>query len=78
MASGLCEDIDECVEMSHECEQNCQNAPGTYTCSCDDNFVLKEDKKSCKQSKLSQDILKLYEWYSHNYYKFLTYRDWVY
>lgn len=29
------------------CDQKCQNLPGSYKCTCDDNYSLQDDQKSC-------------------------------
>lgn len=39
-------DIDECVTTS-PCAQNCTNTIGLFTCSCDDGFMLDQDKMNC-------------------------------
>ncbi|XP_053576005.1 endosialin [Bombina bombina] len=42
-----CEDIDECEDGEEgeegPCEHACQNAPGSYVCSCDLGFTVSED-----------------------------------
>ena len=43
-------DIDECIEGTHNCQQVCNNSPGTYSCSCNDGFSLDEDSISCSPS----------------------------
>ena len=42
-----CEDIDECTNSSHDCEQVCQNTIGSFVCSCSDNYRLGPDGKQC-------------------------------
>ena len=54
-------DIDECVEGTHQCAQNCHNNIGSYTCSCDDGYRLNPDGFACDGelsnfSPLSQGI----------------------
>ncbi|XP_075425984.1 endosialin [Ascaphus truei] len=40
-----CEDVDECDEEEEgPCEHSCQNAPGSYVCSCDLGFTLSEEE----------------------------------
>ena len=39
---GRCEDIDECAESS-PCDQQCANTAGSYSCSCEANFVARGD-----------------------------------
>ncbi|XP_047467892.1 matrilin-2 [Mugil cephalus] len=48
----FCEDINEC-EMGY-CDQNCKNTFGSFVCSCEEGFVLKEDVKCQKKT---QDII---------------------
>ncbi|XP_033127691.1 uncharacterized protein LOC117125331 [Anneissia japonica] len=33
------EDIDECTENNDNCDQICENLPGSFTCSCQDGFL---------------------------------------
>ena len=40
-------DIDECAEGSHDCEQECVNEPGSFTCSCRDGYEPLNSGKSC-------------------------------
>ena len=40
-------DIDECAEGTHQCEQNCHNNIGSYTCSCDIGYRLNVDLRGC-------------------------------
>ncbi|XP_035688112.1 von Willebrand factor D and EGF domain-containing protein-like [Branchiostoma floridae] len=45
----LCErDIDECLVTNHGCENDCENTPGSYTCSCPEGFELKDDRRTCQ------------------------------
>ena len=48
-------DVDECTEGTHQCQQVCQNTIGSYTCGCNDGFILDTDGRSCngKNSFLS-------------------------
>ena len=34
-------DVDECVTGFHTCEQLCNNTLGSYTCSCEAGFMIK-------------------------------------
>ena len=43
----LCPDIDECVAGAHQCEHNCTNTVGSYTCSCRDGYSLSADDRRC-------------------------------
>ena len=40
-------DIDECREESDDCEQNCANTVGSYTCNCNAGYDLASDGQSC-------------------------------
>ena len=44
--SVTCEDINECLAMSH-CDHTCDNLVGGFRCSCDAGYVLDEDLVSC-------------------------------
>ena len=43
----LCSDIDECMAGTHQCEHNCTNTVGSYTCSCHDGYSLSADGRRC-------------------------------
>ena len=53
LSSLLCEpyisslDVDECAMGTHECAQHCSNTVGLYSCSCQDEFNLAPDGKTC-------------------------------
>ncbi|KAM4723080.1 endosialin [Rhinophrynus dorsalis] len=59
-----CEDIDECEEGEEgPCEHSCQNAPGSYVCSCDIGFSISEDEPGhcvdideCRIARLCQQM----------------------
>ena len=36
-------DIDECSEQVDECDQNCHNNEGSYSCSCNFGFTLNDE-----------------------------------
>ena len=40
-------DIDECAEQLDDCDQNCHNYNGSYSCSCNLGFRLNEDELHC-------------------------------
>ncbi|GFN91253.1 fibrillin-1 [Plakobranchus ocellatus] len=42
-----CQDIDECAEQTHDCDQLCENHPGNFSCSCFGGNTLGQDGKSC-------------------------------
>ena len=43
----MCKDVNECVEGSHRCSQNCSNTDGSYECSCMDGYQLNSNGYSC-------------------------------
>lgn len=43
---GRCVDVDECSEMTHDCEI-CLNTEGSFQCSCYPGFYLAADNKTC-------------------------------
>ena len=42
-------DIDECAEKTSGCEQKCTDNDGSFTCSCNEGYTLKDDNITCKQ-----------------------------
>ncbi len=40
-------DIDECAQSPAVCAQRCENAPGSFLCSCDTGFTLDVDGQTC-------------------------------
>ena len=40
-------DINECVEETDGCTQNCTNTNGSYICSCNTGYRLDSDRHSC-------------------------------
>ena len=40
-------DIDECSEYSDNCNQTCTNTEGSFTCGCDDGYLLDSDETTC-------------------------------
>jgi hypothetical protein len=42
-----CRDIDECVEGTDNCSQNCSNTIGSYQCLCDHGYLLDSDGLTC-------------------------------
>ena len=69
-------DIDECTEGTHQCDHNCSNNVGSYTCSCRTGYRLAADGRSCVGKKTPQHLLRCYVCYSdimnkltRNYYR---------
>ncbi|XP_041371795.1 fibrillin-2-like isoform X2 [Gigantopelta aegis] len=48
--SGICIDIDECIEQSYDCSQQCLNHVGGYSCQCYDGYSLLTDGSSCNET----------------------------
>ena len=40
-------DNNECAEIENECDQNCQNTDGSYTCSCNMGYTLDANGHTC-------------------------------
>ena len=40
-------DIDECSHGIDGCQHICSNTNGSYYCSCNDGYTLKQDGKNC-------------------------------
>ncbi|XP_071494926.1 sushi, von Willebrand factor type A, EGF and pentraxin domain-containing protein 1-like [Diadema antillarum] len=40
-------DIDECLADNGGCEHSCQNAAGSFQCSCREGYALQDDGKTC-------------------------------
>ena len=38
------------------CDQHCTNLKGSYQCSCDPGYNLKEDNHSCKAINFPKDL----------------------
>ena len=45
---------DECTAGTHQCQHQCHNTPGTYTCSCDSGFSLDSDGVGCTPDLIHQ------------------------
>ena len=52
-------DIDECAVGKGGCDQICTNTPGSYSCSCDSDFQLQPDGRTCQGETLSIHLLCL-------------------
>uniref|UniRef100_A0A8D8X304 Fibrillin-2 n=1 Tax=Cacopsylla melanoneura TaxID=428564 RepID=A0A8D8X304_9HEMI len=44
---GICEDINECLEMSNQCAFRCHNVPGSFRCICPYGYSLAPDGRHC-------------------------------
>ena len=40
-------DINECETAMNDCEQNCHNTIGSYSCTCNSGFVIDVDGHTC-------------------------------
>ena len=40
-------DINECANQNGGCEQNCQNAIGSYSCSCLTGYIIDSNGYNC-------------------------------
>ena len=40
-------DIDECLESMDTCQHVCTNTDGSFTCSCNDGYILNSDGQTC-------------------------------
>ncbi|CAF1367658.1 unnamed protein product [Adineta steineri] len=55
--SGLCEDIDECIENANICQYMCENQLGSYRCFCPIGFKINnssqcQDVNECRQFQI--------------------------
>ena len=55
-------DIDECAANNGECEHNCVNDIGNFSCNCDLGYELDNNGQACN----SKDINVLLDWHSWN------------
>nr|XP_018912347.1 PREDICTED: fibrillin-2-like [Bemisia tabaci]XP_018912348.1 PREDICTED: fibrillin-2-like [Bemisia tabaci] len=44
----VCEDVNECIEMSNHCAFRCHNVPGSYRCICPYGYTLAPDGRHCQ------------------------------
>ena len=40
-------DIDECSDGTHNCSQTCTNTNGSFTCGCNNGYLLDVDEFTC-------------------------------
>ncbi|KAM9409241.1 fibrillin-1 isoform 1-T1 [Pholidichthys leucotaenia] len=50
-----CEDINECAQNPLLCAFRCVNVVGSYECKCPTGYVLREDKRMCKDQNECED-----------------------
>ncbi|MED6295026.1 Fibrillin-2, partial [Characodon lateralis] len=50
-----CEDINECAQNPHLCAFRCVNVVGSYECKCPAGYVLREDRRMCKDQNECED-----------------------
>ena len=44
----LISDLDECKQLTFsKCQQNCRNKLGSFTCYCNNGFLLHSNKRNC-------------------------------
>ena len=41
-------DIDECTAGTHNCQQQCTNTPGSFTCGCNTGYELLANGYQCQ------------------------------
>ena len=41
-------DINECADGTHRCSQACRNNIGSYTCLCNQGYLLTSDNRTCR------------------------------
>ena len=65
-------DIDECNNGTHNCSQMCTNTNGSFTCGCNNGYLLDLDEVTCNGMYKMCIYMQLYIvcLYSYNnYYK---------
>ena len=50
-------DIDECTG-ANDCQQDCTNTPGSFECTCTEEFTLDDNNKTC-----TRKFLRLYNYF---------------
>ncbi|XP_065808853.1 fibrillin-1 [Labrus bergylta] len=50
-----CEDINECAQNPLLCAFRCVNVVGSYECKCPTGYVLREDRRMCKDQNECED-----------------------
>ncbi|KAK0067591.1 fibrillin-3, partial [Biomphalaria pfeifferi] len=54
--TSRCQDIDECIEGTNNCQQICENNDGNYTCACLPGNLLTTDKSTCQLDSSSFEL----------------------
>ncbi|XP_050525579.1 tolloid-like protein 1 [Daktulosphaira vitifoliae] len=49
-------DMDECSINNGGCQHECKNTPGSYECTCNNGFMLHENKHDCKEGGCKHEI----------------------
>ena len=52
-------DIDECQENLHSCQHVCNNTDGSYSCGCNEGYMLDSDGQNCTGIMLLSSIIKI-------------------
>ncbi len=50
-------DVDECTEGIDECDHNCHNTDGSYTCSCNGGYTLHSNGFTCIRKSHNSQFL---------------------
>ena len=46
-------DNNECEGGANECEQLCENTPGSFTCACESGYTVDSDGVTCVGTSVS-------------------------
>ncbi|XP_050075140.1 putative vitellogenin receptor [Anopheles maculipalpis] len=55
-ATGKCQDVNECARYGL-CSQGCINTPGSFRCTCIDQFTLMRDGRTCELSTGTEALM---------------------
>ena len=50
------EDVDECASDTDNCQHNCHNNVGSYTCTCMSGYRLNSDGRQCDGKQVRKSI----------------------
>uniref|UniRef100_A0A182QRH4 EGF-like domain-containing protein n=1 Tax=Anopheles farauti TaxID=69004 RepID=A0A182QRH4_9DIPT len=56
VGTGRCQDVNEC-ERYGLCSQGCINTPGSFQCTCIDQFQLTRDRRTCELSTGTEALM---------------------